>query len=79
MDEASLIQQAQQGDLDSYNQLVLIFQDVIYNQAMRMMNEFFDCRRYNPRRVHYRLSKAAHISRRFFSSLAAKNSYKSLL
>lgn len=39
MDEAGLIRTAQQGDLDSFNRLVLAYQDVVYAQAYRMMGE----------------------------------------
>jgi len=39
MDEAVLIQSAQRGSLDSFNQLVLIYQDAVYGQAYRMMGE----------------------------------------
>jgi RNA polymerase sigma-70 factor (ECF subfamily) len=39
MDEAALIQQARRGDLDSFNRLVLAYQDMVYNQAYRMMGE----------------------------------------
>jgi RNA polymerase sigma-70 factor (ECF subfamily) len=39
MDEVSLIQAAQKGDLDSFNRLVLTYQDQIYNQAYRMIGE----------------------------------------
>jgi len=39
MDEADLIRTAQQGDLDSFNRLVLAYQDVVYAQAYRMMGE----------------------------------------
>jgi RNA polymerase sigma-70 factor (ECF subfamily) len=39
MDEAALIQAAQQGDLDSFNRLILAYQDMVFNQAYRMMNE----------------------------------------
>lgn len=39
MDEAALIQAARQGDLDAYNRLVLAYQEVVYNQAYRMMGE----------------------------------------
>jgi RNA polymerase sigma-70 factor (ECF subfamily) len=39
MDEAALIRQAQGGDLDSFNTLVLAYQVSIYNQAYRMMGE----------------------------------------
>jgi RNA polymerase sigma-70 factor (ECF subfamily) len=37
MDEAALIDGARHGDLDSYNRLVLAYQDLVYNQAYRMM------------------------------------------
>lgn len=39
MDEAALIQSAQHGSLDSFNQLVLVYQDAVYAQAYRMMGE----------------------------------------
>lgn len=39
MDEAALIQSAQRGSLDSFNQLVLVYQDIVYAQAYRMMGE----------------------------------------
>lgn len=39
MDEAALIQAAVQGDLDSFNRLVLAYQDLVYAQAYRMMGE----------------------------------------
>jgi RNA polymerase sigma-70 factor, ECF subfamily len=39
MDEVALIQAARGGDLDSFNRLVLAYQDLVYNQAYRMMGE----------------------------------------
>jgi RNA polymerase sigma-70 factor (ECF subfamily) len=39
MNEGALIQAAQRGDLDSFNRLVLAYQDMVYNQAYRMMGE----------------------------------------
>jgi RNA polymerase sigma-70 factor, ECF subfamily len=33
LDEAAVIQQALHGDLEAFNQLVLIYQDLVYNQA----------------------------------------------
>ena len=39
MDEVALIEAARRGDLDSFNRLVLAYQDMIYNQAYRMMGE----------------------------------------
>ena len=39
MDEAFLIQSAAGGDLDAFNRLVLAYQDMVYNQAYRMMGE----------------------------------------
>ena len=39
MDETALIYAARKGDLDSFNRLVLAYQDMIYNQAFRMMGE----------------------------------------
>jgi RNA polymerase sigma-70 factor (ECF subfamily) len=39
MDEQALIQEARRGDLDSFNRLVLAYQDLVYNQAYRMMGD----------------------------------------
>ena len=39
MDESALIAAARQGDLDSFNQLVLAYQELIFNQAYRVMGE----------------------------------------
>ena len=39
MDEAELIEDAKRGDLDSFNRLVLAYQDRVYAQAYRMMGD----------------------------------------
>lgn len=39
MDEAYLIKQAQKGDVQAYNTLVLHYQDAVYNVAYRIMGE----------------------------------------
>jgi RNA polymerase sigma-70 factor, ECF subfamily len=39
MDEPALILAAKEGDLASFNCLVLTYQDLVYNQAYRMMGE----------------------------------------
>ncbi len=39
MDEAALIRFAQQGDLDAFNRLVLMYQDMAYNLAYRMLSD----------------------------------------
>ena len=39
MDEPALIQSAKKGDLDSFNRLVLAYQDTIFAQAYHMMGE----------------------------------------
>ncbi|MGE5224607.1 MAG: RNA polymerase sigma factor [Omnitrophica WOR_2 bacterium] len=39
MDEAALIRAACQGDLDSFNCLVVTYQDMVYSQAYRMMGD----------------------------------------
>jgi RNA polymerase sigma-70 factor (ECF subfamily) len=39
MDESALISAARKGDLDSFNSLVLAYQELIYNQAFRVMGE----------------------------------------
>ncbi len=39
MDEPALIQAAQHGDLDAFNTLVLAYQDVVYNTALRILND----------------------------------------
>ena len=39
MDENALVQGALQGDLDSFNRLVLAYQDMAFNLAMRMLSD----------------------------------------
>lgn len=39
MDEAALIHSAKAGDLNAFNALVLTYQDMLFNQAYRMMGE----------------------------------------
>lgn len=39
MDEAALILDAQKGDLDSFNRLVLAYQDLLYNTALRILGD----------------------------------------
>ena len=39
MDELTLIQDAIKGDLDSFNRLVLAYQDLAYNVAYRMLGD----------------------------------------
>ena len=41
MDEAKIIKQAQLGDLDSFNRLVIKYQDMVFNQAFRVMGDSF--------------------------------------
>ncbi len=39
MDEPSLIHSAQRGDLDSFNTLVLHYQDMVFNAALRILGD----------------------------------------
>ncbi len=39
MDEPALIRNAQNGDLDAFNRLVLAYQDIIYNTTLRILND----------------------------------------
>ena len=39
MDEQALIQLAQKGDLNSFNRLVLAYQDLIYTHALRLLGD----------------------------------------
>lgn len=39
MDEGALINAAKDGDLAAFNQLVIAYQDLVYNQAYRVMGE----------------------------------------
>jgi RNA polymerase sigma-70 factor (ECF subfamily) len=39
MDELTLIRDAQNGDLEAFNRLILAYQDMVYNQAYRVMGE----------------------------------------
>jgi RNA polymerase sigma-70 factor, ECF subfamily len=39
MDETALIDSAKHGDLDAFNRLVLAYQNMVYNQAYRMVGD----------------------------------------
>ena len=39
MDEPALIRDAQRGDLDAFNRLVLAYQDALYNTALRILGD----------------------------------------
>ena len=39
MDEISLIRDAQAGDLEAFNRLILAYQEMVYNQAYRVIGE----------------------------------------
>ncbi|CAG0953624.1 RNA polymerase sigma-H factor [Anaerolineales bacterium] len=39
MDEPALIQTAQRGDLDSFNTLILHYQDTVFNTALRILGD----------------------------------------
>ena len=39
MDETVLIHDAQRGDLEAFNQLVLAYQDIVFNTALRIMDD----------------------------------------
>jgi len=39
MDEPTLIQSAQRGDLEAFNRLVLAYQDALYNTALRILSD----------------------------------------
>ena len=39
MDEIALIESAQRGDLDAFNRLVLAYQELAFNLALRMLND----------------------------------------
>lgn len=39
MDESSLIASAQRGDLDSFNTLILHYQDIVFNTALRILGD----------------------------------------
>jgi RNA polymerase sigma-70 factor (ECF subfamily) len=39
MDEAALIIEAQHGDLEAFNRLVLAYQDALYNTALRILSD----------------------------------------
>jgi len=39
LDENSLIEFAQQGDLDAFNRLILLYQETAFNLAARLMND----------------------------------------
>jgi len=39
MDETALIQTAQHGDLDSFNTLILHYQDMVFHTALRILGD----------------------------------------
>lgn len=39
MDEQKLIESAQHGDLDSFNRLVILYQELVFNTAFRILGE----------------------------------------
>lgn len=39
MDETALINEAQRGDLNSFNTLILNYQDIVFNTALRIMGD----------------------------------------
>jgi RNA polymerase sigma-70 factor (ECF subfamily) len=39
MDEPALIQTAQRGDLDSFNTIILHYQDMVFNTALRILGD----------------------------------------
>src|SRR5688500_20403155 len=39
MNEAALITDAQHGDLEAFNRLVLVYQDMLYNTALRILGD----------------------------------------
>jgi len=39
MDEIALIKDAQRGDLDSFNTLILAYQDILFNTALRILSD----------------------------------------
>lgn len=39
MDEVGLIQAARKGDLEAFNRLILAYQDMVYNQAYRVLGD----------------------------------------
>lgn len=39
MDEPALIRDAQRGDLEAFNRLVLAYQDIVYNTALRILSD----------------------------------------
>lgn len=39
MDETALIRAAQRGDLDAFNRLVLAYQEMLFNTALRILND----------------------------------------
>jgi RNA polymerase sigma-70 factor (ECF subfamily) len=39
MDESTLIRDAQHGDLDAFNTLVLAYQDIVFNTALRILGD----------------------------------------
>ncbi len=66
MDENALILDASRGDLEAFNRLVLAYQDILYNQAYRIMGDKNSAERRDPGRVHFGIQAPVNIQGRFF-------------
>jgi RNA polymerase sigma-70 factor (ECF subfamily) len=62
MDETALIHAARHGDLEAFNRLVLAYQDILYNTALRILND--------------EDLAADAVQEAFLSALRALNSYR---
>ncbi len=79
MDEEALIQKAKNGDVNSYNRLVLHYQQAVYNVAYRIMGEPQCGRRCDTRGIYFGVQGAESISRRQFQVLVDAHCDKCLL
>ncbi len=79
MDEAALIDSARRGDLDAYNRLVLAYQDMVYNQAYRLMGSFESSGGRRPGCIHFCIPQPVLLPGRLFQSLVASHRHQCLL
>ena len=73
MNEPALIQDAQKGNLDAFNTLILHYQDSVYNTALRILGDEDQAADAAQEAFHLRFQKHHILSRRIFQGLAHAN------
>ena len=76
MDENRLIKEAQQGNLEAFNRLVLAYQDMAYNLAYRILSDQAAAEDARPECIYCRLPQYPHLPGRRFSSLVVEDGHQ---